>query len=213
MDLIPLPSKLPLDLEVYQSMLPLFQRALGIYFFSDYYVARDDVYKGHKVYFNRFAYDLISMFGLHLFYIEVQTLELLLRQVYGAITHNFEAGKVKIRAVDSVQPAFTQRDFNEAIVLQNKEEQRLNKLHLQISQKSFPQGESGVNIGETRGNDDEEENEAGSRELFQGLLGNSDENILEVKARKREEKYQLVAQIKSSKALIQPFVYSTSFIK
>jgi len=45
-----------------------------------------------------------------------------------------------------------------------------------------------VNIGETRGNDDEEENEAVSKELFSGLLGNSDENILEVKARKRKEK-------------------------
>ena len=99
MELIGLPSKLPLDLDAYQSMLPLFQRALGIYFFSDYYVARNDVYKGSKVYFSRFAYDIISMFGLHLFYIEVQTLELLLRRVYRAITHNFEAGKVYLRRV------------------------------------------------------------------------------------------------------------------
>ena len=75
MEIISLPSKLPLDLDCYQSMLPLFQRALGIYFFSDYYVAREDVYKGQKVsyiqkfaliwvYFSRFVYDLISMFGL-----------------------------------------------------------------------------------------------------------------------------------------------------
>ena len=47
------------------------------------------------------------MFGLHLFYIEIQTLELLLRRVYGAVTHNFEAGKVYLRAVEDVQPAFT----------------------------------------------------------------------------------------------------------
>ena len=57
-------------------------------------MAREDVYKGKNIYFTRFAYDLISMFGLHLFYIEIQTLELLLRRVYGAITFNFEAGKV-----------------------------------------------------------------------------------------------------------------------
>ena len=46
MEIVSLPSKLPLDLDCYQSMLPLFSRALGIYFFSDYYVAREDVYKG-----------------------------------------------------------------------------------------------------------------------------------------------------------------------
>lgn len=49
----------------------MFKRALGIYFFSDYYVAREDIYKGKNIYFIRFAYDLISMFGLHLFYIEI----------------------------------------------------------------------------------------------------------------------------------------------
>ena len=85
----------------------MFQRALGIYYFSDYYVARQEVYKGRRVYFQRFVYDLISMFGLHLFYIEIQTLELLLRRIYGAVTHNFEAGKVYLRSVEDVQPAFT----------------------------------------------------------------------------------------------------------
>ena len=51
MELIPLPSKLPIDLELYQAILPLYQKALGIYFFSDYYVAREEVFKGNKVYF------------------------------------------------------------------------------------------------------------------------------------------------------------------
>ena len=77
-------------------------------------MARDDVYKGQKVYFSRFVYDLISMFGLHLFYIELQTLELLLRRVYGAITHNFEAGKVYLIRVEDVKPAFTEQEFLEA---------------------------------------------------------------------------------------------------
>ena len=48
------------------------------------------------------------MFGLHLFYIELQTLELLLRRVYGSITHNFEAGKVYLVRVEDVKPAFTE---------------------------------------------------------------------------------------------------------
>ena len=73
------------------------------------------------------------MFGLHLFYIELPTLELLLRRIYGAVTHNFQAGKVQMRRVQDVDPAFTEREFNEAIILQKKEDTRLNKLHLSIS--------------------------------------------------------------------------------
>ena len=71
-------------------------------------MAREEVFKGQRVYFSRFVYDLISMFGLPLFYIELQTLEMLLRRVYRAITHNFEAGKVYLRRVEDVQPAFTE---------------------------------------------------------------------------------------------------------
>ena len=74
-------------------------------------MARDDVYKGQKVYFSRFIYDLISMFGLHLFYIELQTLEMLLRRIYGSVTHNFVAGKVQLRRVQDVEPAFTENEF------------------------------------------------------------------------------------------------------
>lgn len=60
-------------------------------------------------------------------------MELLLRRVYGAVTFNFETGKVQLRCLDSVQPAFTQNEFSEVLQIQFKEEQRLNKLHLQLS--------------------------------------------------------------------------------
>jgi len=73
------------------------------------------------------------MFGLHLFYIELSTLELLLRRIYGSITHSFEAGKVQIKRVQDIEPAFTEQEFNEAIRLTKKEDSRLNKLHLSIS--------------------------------------------------------------------------------
>ena len=42
------------------------------------------------------------MFGLHLFYIELNTLEMLIRRIYQAVTHNFEAGKVQLRRVEDV---------------------------------------------------------------------------------------------------------------
>ena len=122
MEVVSSPAKLPLGLACYQACMPLFQRALGIYYFSNYYVARNEVYKNDKVYFSRFLYDIISMFGLHLFYIEVQTLELLLRRVYAAITHKFEAGKPALRRVIDVEPAFTETEFQEALELQIKED-------------------------------------------------------------------------------------------
>ena len=55
---------------------------MGIYFYSDYYVARQDTYKNAYVFYERFVYDLISMFGLNLFYIELPTLELLFRKLF-----------------------------------------------------------------------------------------------------------------------------------
>ena len=111
MELVQFPSILPLDLDVYENILPLFQKALGIYFFSDYYVARTDTFKGTKVYLQRFIYDLISMFGLHLFYIELHTLELLLRRIYRAITYVRENSKVSLRSILNVKVAFTEEEF------------------------------------------------------------------------------------------------------
>ena len=134
MELVDLPSSLPLDLDVYQSMLPLFQKALGIYFFSDYYVARSDTFKGKKVYLQRFIYDLISMFGLHLFYIELNTLEMLLRRVYRAITYS-ENGKVYLRRIQDVNVAFTDDEFEQAIEIQNREDNKRTAVQLEV-QKS-----------------------------------------------------------------------------
>ena len=56
-------------------------------------------------------YDLISMFGLNLFYIELPTLEFLIRKVYLAISYK-DKQKVKLLAFDSVRPAFTEEQFN-----------------------------------------------------------------------------------------------------
>lgn len=84
--MINIKSELPLSFEVYSVIIPLYQKAMGIYFYSDYYVAREDTYKNAFVFYDRFVYDLISMFGLNLFYIEIATLELLLRRLYRAVT-------------------------------------------------------------------------------------------------------------------------------
>ncbi len=59
-------------------------------------------------------YDLISMFGLNLFYIELPTLEFLIRKVYLAISYK-DKQKVKLLALDSVRPAFTEEQFNKVV--------------------------------------------------------------------------------------------------
>ena len=51
------------------------------------------------------------MFGLHLFYIELHTLELLLRRIYRAITYVRENGKVSLRSILNVKVAFTEEEF------------------------------------------------------------------------------------------------------
>ena len=102
-------------------------------------------------------------------------------------------------------------------------------MHLSISNKRIDRDGSNVVIGVTdsveRGNrrrnkshpDEEEDNNEhesdNDRELFSGLLGNGDEDALQIKARKREEKKMLVEQIKSSKSNIHQFVWNPSLIK
>ena len=82
---------------------------MGIYFNTDYYVARKESFKQGLpyVFYNRFVYDLISMFGTNLFYVEIRTLEFLIRRVYGAISYNFQ-GVIKLRRLRDVETAFTE---------------------------------------------------------------------------------------------------------
>lgn len=51
------------------------------------------------------------MFGLHLFYIELHTLEMLLRRIYRAITYNGNYGRVHLRSILDVKVAFTEEEF------------------------------------------------------------------------------------------------------
>jgi hypothetical protein len=59
-------------------------------------------------------YDLISMFGLNLFYIELPTLEFLIRKVYHAISFS-QLGKVIL--LENVKPAFTEQEYNKVLNL------------------------------------------------------------------------------------------------
>ena len=82
MKMVDKPTALPLNINIYESIMPIFAKAMGIYFHTNYYVARLPTYKSKHVFFTRFTYDLVSMFGLNLFYIEPENLEFLLRKIY-----------------------------------------------------------------------------------------------------------------------------------
>ena len=117
-------------------------------------------------------------------------------------------------------PAFTETEFQEAIQIQRKDDFKKNKLHVSISgEKIIRKNVSNLvlGVGESQERADVEEDEEhesdNDRELFSGLLGNGDEDAIQIKARKREEKKKLVAQVTASNSLIRPFVWNPSLIK
>lgn len=55
-------------------------------------------------------YDLVSMFGLNLFYMDIATLEFLLRGVYRAISYRVN-NKVVLKSLKDVRSAFTQQEL------------------------------------------------------------------------------------------------------
>lgn len=116
MELVPHPSSLPIDLDLYDQITPMLQVALGIYYNTNYYVAsRKNSKQGfHHVFYQRFVYDLISMFGQNLFFIDVKTLEFLVRRVYSAISYNFK-GQIKLRRLENIKPAFSEEEFKEVV--------------------------------------------------------------------------------------------------
>lgn len=75
-------TSLQISLTVYDTIIEVFIKALGPYFSDTYYVAKMFEYKKKSVPFERFTYDLISLFGINLLYIECQDMELILRKLF-----------------------------------------------------------------------------------------------------------------------------------
>jgi hypothetical protein len=57
----------------------VFEVALGVYYQSSYYVAKYPVYKAQTVFFERFCYDFVSLFGVNILFLEIEQLELIIR--------------------------------------------------------------------------------------------------------------------------------------
>ena len=81
---------IPLATSVYERLIPVFETALGVYYQSSYYVAKRPVYKADTVFFDRFCYDFVSLFGVNILFLEIQHLEMITRKVYSAVSYNFD---------------------------------------------------------------------------------------------------------------------------
>jgi hypothetical protein len=105
-------SHIPLATEIYQRLMNIYETALGIYYQSSYYVAKYPVYKAETVFFERFCYDFVSLFGVNILFLEIEQLELIIRQVYTSVSWNFPDG-IKLRSFECVDSAFNDDVFNQ----------------------------------------------------------------------------------------------------
>lgn len=105
----------PLAIEVYEEIMPIFEIALGVYYQSSYYVAKRPVYKSETVHFDRFCYDLISMFGVNILFIELESLEHIIRKIYKCVSYNFDNSNgnegIQLKSLECIEEAFTMKDF------------------------------------------------------------------------------------------------------
>lgn len=90
-------SHIPLAVEVYEVIMPIYEVALGVYYQSSYYIAKRPVYKAETVHFDRFCYDFISLFGVNILFLEIEHLEQIIRKVYLCVSYNFSDHEEKER--------------------------------------------------------------------------------------------------------------------
>lgn len=61
-------------------------------------------------------YDLISMFGINLFFIELPTLEFLIRVVFQTVTfRSLTDNKLKLRCLKNIKAAFTELEYHKVV--------------------------------------------------------------------------------------------------
>ena len=102
--------------KVYERLIPVFEHALGIYYQSSYYVAKRPIYKAETVFFDRFCYDFVSLFGVNILFLEIRHLELISRKVYSSISYNFDSSCSQgpglcLIALECVETQFTEEEL------------------------------------------------------------------------------------------------------
>lgn len=108
---------------MYAEIIPLFEKALGVYYQSSYYVAKPPSYKAETVYFDRFCYDFISLFGVNILFLDIPNLEEIIRKVYVSVSYNFDIiiikgedeersqGGLRLIDIECIQSPFSEEHF------------------------------------------------------------------------------------------------------
>ena len=73
---------------------------------GDYYTAKRPNYIKKNVFFNRFCYDFLSMFGDNLKILDHDDLDFIIRKLYQDMTHSFK-GKVKLLKLRCIDTSFS----------------------------------------------------------------------------------------------------------
>ena len=91
-------SVLPVDLALYDQVIFIFKRTLGVLFETDYYVAKKGTVESDSsnvtggylklhVFFDRFCFDMVSLLGDYLNCLTFSDVEYIMRKVYQHSTH------------------------------------------------------------------------------------------------------------------------------
>jgi hypothetical protein len=110
---------------IYEQVINIIKKALGILYETDYYVAKranpknssngEGAYLKPHVFFDRFCFDLVSLLGDNLNFLSFSDVEYIMRKVYQASTHFLlpppgsaqSTPQVKLLRYDCVHTPFT----------------------------------------------------------------------------------------------------------
>ena len=80
---------LPINLELYEQCLPLLVQGLGALAQTTAFVAKRPNYKHSHIFFDKFCFDVLSLFGTNLTALHATDVEFVLRTVYFTLSHCF----------------------------------------------------------------------------------------------------------------------------
>jgi hypothetical protein len=118
-------SILPLDIVIYEQVIVIVKKALGVMYETDYYVAKrgnnikgssngEGAYLKPHVFFDRFCFDLVSLLGEYLNQLTFTDVEYIMRKVYQSCTHftlprpgSGQQPQVNLLRYDCVETPFT----------------------------------------------------------------------------------------------------------
>ncbi|CDW77372.1 UNKNOWN [Stylonychia lemnae] len=142
-------SLMPVDLNLYEQTILIFRKAYGVLFETDYYTAKKPEYLKNSVFFDRFCFDIISMMGDNLLYLDFSDAEYILRKIYQSTTHfmasNDGSQTIKLLTLESIKSSFSMDQMQvDSKTLNIIEKDKLK--YEDIMKKIGLRAESGINL-------------------------------------------------------------------